>query len=122
MTEPRSWVTVGSAPRVVKIQALVFHDAAGRIQHTHHAITLEGAEARSYDAMLEDATTHAREMGVDLGRLKVLHVTAPFDLNVAHKVDVKKGMLVPVQAPRPGQARKRATQPARRPARQAKRR
>ena len=122
MTEPRSWVTVGGAPRVVKIQALVFHDGAGRIQHMHHAITLEGAEARSYDAMLEDATTHAREMGVDLGRLKVLHVTAPFDLNVAHKVDVKKGMLVPVQAPRPGQARKRATRPARRPARQAKRR
>ena len=122
MSEPRSWVTVGSAPRVVRIQALAFHDAAGQIQHMHHAITLEGAEARSYDAMLEDATTHAREMGVDLRRLKVLHVTTPFDPRVPHKVDVKKGVLVAVKAPSPGEARKRAARPARRPARQAKRR
>jgi hypothetical protein len=122
MTEPRSWVTVGSAPRVVRIQALAFHDAAGQIQHMHHAITLEGAEPRSYDAMLEDATTHAREMGVDLERLKVLHVKTPFDLNVAHTVDVKKGVLIPVKTPRLGEAPPRAARPARRPARQAKRR
>jgi len=122
MSEVRSWVTVGNAPRVVKIQALAFHDARGQIQHMHHAITLEGAEPRSYDAMLEDATTHARDMGVDLRRLKVLHVTTPFDLNAPHKVDVKKGVLVAVKTPRPGEAPQRAARPARRPARRPKRR
>lgn len=122
MTEPRSWVTVGSAPRVVRIQALAFHDAAGQIHHMHHAITLEGAEARSYDAMLEDASTHAREMGVDLRRLKVLHVKTPFDLSVPHKVDVKKGVLVAVTAPAPGERAKRAPRTTRRPARKATRR
>ena len=122
MSEPQSWVTVGSAPRVIRMQVLAFHDAAGQIQHMHHAITLEGAEARSYDAMLEDARTHARDMGVDLRRLKVLHVTTPFDLSVAHKVDVKKGVLLPVKTPRPGAAPQRAARPARRPAGTAKRR
>ena len=103
----RGFVTAGSAPRVVRIQALAFHDRAGRIRHMHHAITLEGAEPRSYDAMLEDAKTQAREMGVDLARLKVLHVTAPFDLGAQHKVDVKKGLLVEVRVPRPGERRSR---------------
>src|SRR5687768_9486685 len=99
MTE-RSFVTAGSAPRVVRIQALAFHDGAGRIQHMHHTITLEGATPRSYESMLEDATTQALELGVDLKRLKVLHITTPFNLGAPHKVDVKKGVLVEVQPPR----------------------
>lgn len=108
MTE-RGFVTAGSAPRVARIQALAFHDRSGRIRHMHHAITLEGAEPRSYDAMLEDAKTQARQMGVDLTRLSVLHVTAPFDLGAQHKVDVKKGALVELPPTRPGERRSRAT-------------
>jgi hypothetical protein len=122
MTE-RGFVSTGSAPRVTRIQALAFHDGAGRIHHMHHAITLEGAQPRSYEAMLEDARTQAREMGVDLARLKVLHVTAPFDPGAQHKVDVKKGMLVEVQPARPGEGRPRAAAPRiRRSPRPARRR
>ena len=110
----RGFVTAGTAPRVVRIQALAFHDRSGEIRHMHHVITLEGAEPRSYEAMLEDATTHARELGVDLARLRVLHVTAPFDLGAQHKVDVKKGVLVPVPSMRPGERPPgRAARPAR---------
>lgn len=96
----RSFVIAGSAPRIARIQALAFHDAAGRIRHMHHAITLEGAEPRSYDAILEDARAQARQLRVDLARLRVLHVTAPFNLGAQHRVDVKKGVLVEVPARR----------------------
>ena len=119
----RGFVTAGSAPRVTRIQALAFHDGAGRIRHMHHAITLEGAETRSYETMLEDATTQAREIGIDLARLKVLHVTAPFDLGAQHTVDVKKGVLVEVPSAPPGEGKPRAAvRRARRTARPAKRR
>ena len=105
----RSFVTAGSAPRVVRIQALAFHDRSGRIQHMHHAITLEGAEPRSYEALLEDATTQARQIGIDLAQLKVLHVTAPYDLGAQHQVDVKKGVLIELPSERPAERRSRRT-------------
>ena len=108
----RGFVTVGSAPRVVRIQALAFHDRSGRIQHMHHAITLEGAEPRSYAAMLEDATSQALQLGIDLARLQVLHITAPFDLSAHHKVDVKKGALVESPPNPPGGRPPRRTAPA----------
>lgn len=119
----RSFVTAGNAPRITRIQALAFHDSAGRIRHMHHAITLEGAEPRSYDSMLEDARIQAREIGVDLARLRVLHVTAPFNLGVPHKVDVKKGVLVEIEPPHLRERRSgSAARPARGTARSAKRR
>ena len=122
MTE-RGFVTAGSAPRVARIQALAFHDRSGRIRHMHHAITLEGAEPRSYDALLEDARTQAREIGVDLARLRVLHVTAPFNLGAQHKVDVKKGVLVELPPALPGERRSRGTaRPSRGTSRPARRR
>ena len=118
----RGFVIAGNAPRVSRIQALAFHDGAGRIRHMHHAITLEGAEPRSYEAMLEDARIQAREMGVDLARLKVLHVTTPFDLGAQHKVDVKKGVLVEVPPARPGEGPPRAATRRTRPAPRATKR
>jgi hypothetical protein len=105
----RGFVTAGTAPRVVRIQALAFHDRSGEIRHMHHVITLEGAEPRSYEAMLEDAQSQARQIGVDLARLKVLHVTAPFDLSAQHKVDVKKGVLVALPSTRLGERQPRRT-------------
>jgi hypothetical protein len=121
MTE-HSFVIAGSAPRVARIQALAFYDRSGRIQHMHHAITLEGAEPRSYEALLEDARTQGRAMGIHLAQLKVLHVTAPYDLGAQHKVDVKKGALVELPSERPGERRSRAARPTRATRRPARRR
>ena len=42
MTSPM-FTSTGEAPRVVRIEALAFHDAAGRIHHMHHHVVLEGA-------------------------------------------------------------------------------
>jgi len=53
MTSPL-FVTTGQPPRIERVEALAFHDAAGRIRHMHHYIVLEGAEPRPYPAMLDE--------------------------------------------------------------------
>src|SRR5215510_12754610 len=92
-------VTAGDPPRIKRVEALAFHDASGRIRHMHHAVVLEGAEPRPYQAMLDEVMAQALALGNDLSRLRVLHVRAPFNLAAHHKVDVKKGVLVEVRPP-----------------------
>lgn len=99
MTAP-PFAATGTAPRIQRIEALAFHDAAGRIRHMHHFILLEGAQPRPYQAMLDEVTTQVLALGTDLSRLKVLHVTTPFDVGAQHRVDVKKGVLVELPAPK----------------------
>lgn len=100
------FATTGRAPRIERIEALAFHDAAGRIRHMHHAIVLEGAQPRSYEALVEDAKAQAKTLGVTLGGLRILHVQAPFSLAAQHRVDVKKGVLVEMKPPtRPRRSR-----------------
>lgn len=98
MTAPL-FAATGNPPRIQRIEALAFHDATGRIRHMHHFILLEGAEPRSYHAILDEVTTQVLALGIDLSKLKVLHVTAPFNVGVQQRVDVKKGVLVELQPP-----------------------
>jgi hypothetical protein len=92
-------VTVGPAPRVARVEAIAFHDAAGRIRHMHHWIVFEGAVPRRYEQMLEQARVEARNLGTDVSRLRELRVTRPFNPNVPHQVDVKRGVLVELKPP-----------------------
>jgi hypothetical protein len=98
MTEPM-FTSTGEAPRIVRVEALAFHDSSGRILHMHHHVVLEGAAPRSIQDMLEEVKGHARELGNDVSRLRVLHIKEPFNYSARHRVDVKKGVLVELQAP-----------------------
>lgn len=98
MTEPK-FTSTGETPRIVRVEALAFHDSSGRILHMHHHVVLEGAAPRSIQDMLEEVRGHARELGNDVSRLRVLHIQEPFDYSARHRVDVKKGVLVELKAP-----------------------
>jgi len=98
MTSPM-FTSTGEAPRVVRIEALAFHDAAGRIHHMHHHVVLEGAEPRSLADMLEEVKAQALALNNDVSKLRVLHIREPFNVSARHRVDVKKGVLVELKAP-----------------------
>jgi hypothetical protein len=93
------FTSTGDAPRVVRVEALAFHDSAGRIHHMHHHVVLEGAAPRSLQDMLEEVRAHALSRNKDVSRLRVLHVRQPFNFSARHRVDVKKGVLVELTAP-----------------------
>jgi len=94
-----NFTSTGDAPRVVRIEALAFHDAAGNIRHMHHHVVLEGAAPRSILDMLDDVKAHALALDNDVSKLRVLHVREPFNFSARHRVDVKKGVLVELSAP-----------------------
>jgi hypothetical protein len=98
MTIPM-FTSTGEAPRIVRVEALAFHDAAGRIRHMHHHVVLEGAEPRSISDMLEEVKAQALAFNNDVGKLRVLHVKEPFNFSARHRVDVKKGVLVELKEP-----------------------
>jgi hypothetical protein len=98
MTEPK-FTSTGETPRIVRVEALAFHDSSGNILHMHHHVVLEGATPRSIQDMLEEVKGHARELGNDVSRLRVLHIKEPFNYSARHSVDVKKGVLVELKAP-----------------------
>jgi len=83
----------------VRVEALAFHDATGKIRHMHHHVVLEGAEPRSIHDMLEEVKAHALALDNDVSKLRVLHVKEPFNFSARHRVDVKKGVLVELKAP-----------------------
>jgi hypothetical protein len=117
---PPMFTSTGDAPRVMRIEALAFHDTTGRIHHMHHHVVLEGAPPRSLQDMLGEVKAHALSLDNDVSRLRVLHVREPFNFSARHRVDVKKGVLVELKAP--GHALKVAKKkPAKRkPAKKAK--
>lgn len=78
------FVTTGQLPRIERVEALAFYDVAGRIRHMHHYIVLEGTEPRPYQSMLDDVMVQALALGNNLSKLRVLHVTAPFNLTGQH--------------------------------------
>lgn len=98
MKEPM-FTSTGEAPRVMRVEALAFHDPSGRILHMHHHVVLEGAAPRAIHDMLEDVKQHARELGNDVSRLRVLHIKEPFNFSALHRVDVQRGILVELKAP-----------------------
>ena len=98
MTIP-NFTSTGDAPRVVRIEALAFHDAAGNIRHMHHHVVLEGAAPRSIHDMLDDVKAQALALNNDVSQLKVLHIQEPFNFSARHRVDVKKGVLVELREP-----------------------
>jgi hypothetical protein len=126
MTEPM-FTSTGEAPRIVRVEALAFHDSSGRILHMHHHVVLEGAAPRSIQDMLEEVKGHAHELDNDVSRLRVLHIKEPFDYSARHRVDVKKGVLVELKAPglsprKPAKKKPARKKPARRkPAKKKKR-
>ena len=71
------FTSTGDAPRVVRIEALAFHDANGRIHHMHHHVVLEGAAPRSLQDMLEEVKAHALSLNKDVSRLRVLTSASP---------------------------------------------
>jgi hypothetical protein len=93
------FTSTGDAPRVVRIEALAFHDATGRIHHMHHHVVLEGAAPRSLQDMLEEVKAHALSLNNDVSRLHVLHIRESFNFSARHRVDVKKGVLVELKTP-----------------------
>ena len=93
------FTSTGDAPRVVRIEALAFHDASGRIHHMHHHVVLEGAAPRSLQDMLEEVKAHALSLNKDVSRLRVLHIREPFNFSARHRVDMKKGVLVELKTP-----------------------
>jgi hypothetical protein len=97
--ESQLFVTTGQPPRIERVEALAFHDADGHIRHMHHYIVLEGAEPRPYQAMLDEVMAQAHALGNDLRKLRVLHVTEPFNLAGQYKVDVEEGVLVELRPP-----------------------
>lgn len=99
MTIP-PFVATGEPPRMEKVEAFAFHDASGRIRHMHHYIVLDGAEPRAYEAILDELKPQAFALGIDLGKLRVLHIRTPFNLAARHKVDVKRGVLVELRPPK----------------------
>src|SRR4030095_13770787 len=98
MTIPQ-FTSTGDTPRVVRIEALAFHDAAGNIRHMHHHVVLEGAEPRSIQDMLEEVKAQALALNNDVSNLRVLHIKEPFNFSARHRVDVKKGVLVELREP-----------------------
>jgi hypothetical protein len=98
MTIP-NFTSTGEVPRIVRVEALAFHDSTGRIRHMHHHVVLEGAEPRSLNDMLEEVKAHALALDNDVSKLRVLHVSEPFNFAARHRVDVKKGVLVELTAP-----------------------
>jgi hypothetical protein len=93
------FTSTGETPRIARVEALAFHDSSGRILHMHHHVVLEGAAPRSIQDMLEEVKGHARELGNDVSKLRVLHIREPFNYSAQHRVDVKKGVLVELKAP-----------------------
>ena len=93
------FTSTGEEPRVVRVEALAFHDAAGRIRHMHHHVVLEGAAPRSIQDMLEEVKAHALAFNNDVRKLRVLHIKEPFNFSARHRVDVKKGVLVELREP-----------------------
>jgi hypothetical protein len=98
MTIP-NFTSTGDAPRIVRIEALAFHDAAGNIRHMHHHVVLEGAAPRSIHDMLEEVQSQALALNNDVRKLRVLHIKEPFNFSARHRVDVKKGVLVEIREP-----------------------
>src|SRR5262245_34802808 len=92
MTYPL-FATTGHPPRIERVEALAFHDSAGRIRHMHHYIVLDGAEPRPYQSMVDEGMAQTLALGHDVRKLRVLHVRTPFNLAAQHRVDVKKGCL-----------------------------
>lgn len=115
MTEPM-FTSTGETPRIVRVEALAFHDSSGRIVHMHHHVVLEGAAPRSIQDMLEEVKGHARELGNDVSRLRVLHIQEPFNYSARHRVDMKKGVLVELKAPVPSLAKPARKKPTKKPA------
>lgn len=114
------FTSTGDAPRVVRIEALAFHDATGRIHHMHHHVVLEGAAPRSLQDMLEEVKAHALSLNKDVSRLRVLHIREPFNFSARHRVDMKKGVLVELKTPtHPVKAAKK-TPTKKKPAKKAK--
>lgn len=94
-----NFTSTGETPRVVRVEALAFHDATGRIRHMHHHVVLEGAAPRSLQDMLEEVKAHALSFNNDVSKLRVLHIKEPFNFSARHRVDVKKGVLVELGEP-----------------------
>jgi len=121
MNQPM-FTSTGDAPRVVRIEAIAFHDATGRIHHMHHHVVLEGAALRSLQDMLEEVKAHALALNNDVSRLRVLHVREPFNVSARHRVDVKKGVLVEVKAPTHSLSAAKKKPAKKKPAKKAKKR
>jgi len=113
----QNFTSTGDAPRVVRIEALAFHDAAGNIRHMHHHVVLEGAAPRSIHDMLDDVKAQALALNNDVSELQVLHIQEPFNFSARHRVDVKKGVLVELREP--VRLKKASAAPAKRKAKKA---
>jgi hypothetical protein len=64
--------------------------------------------------MVDEGKSHALALGTDVSKLRVLHVTTPFNLSAQHRVDVKKGILVELRSPARALGRRAASRGKRR--------
>lgn len=84
--------------RVRSIKCCVLFDPAdGTIRHTHRIVTMEGAD-ETPEPMIEERTRLlAREFGIEVDRLQLLHVDSQgIESNKHYKVDPRNRRLVAV--------------------------
>ncbi|MGZ6347705.1 MAG: hypothetical protein ACXWNC_09100 [Anaerolineales bacterium] len=106
--ESQPFVSVNQKIKINKFEALAFHDSTGCIRHMHYYIVMEGAEPRPYETIVEEVKDHALKLGNDISKMRVLHITEPFNTAAQYKVDIKKGVLVEIK-PSPKKLKTHAT-------------
>ena len=107
---PQMVQTVGRAPALQAVDAVVFYDPqTGQVAHTHHVLTFEGAERRNPEEQVQSALEAAQRLGRDVENLKILHVPEFRPVAPSYRVDLE--MLVLVEKP------EEARPPKRKPAR-----
>jgi hypothetical protein len=99
MAADAGYTSTGVAPKIAAIHAVALYDAKGRIHHMHHVVMLEGGNRVDAETASRDAMTHAERMGRDVRKLKALYVTSLPNPQAMHRVDVKKQVLVELDAP-----------------------
>jgi hypothetical protein len=55
---------------------VLFDPADGAIHHVHHVVTIDGADEISDSALEKRTRGLAQELGIEVGRLELLHVDA----------------------------------------------
>jgi len=91
--------TGGTQVRSVKC-CVLFDPSDGAIHHVHRVVTMEGAD-ETPEQLIEKRTLQlAKELGVEVAQLQLLHVDAhSIEPNQQYVVDLSKRCLVAVERP-----------------------
>ena len=89
----------GEAPKLKSIYAVSLYDPkTGTIRHLHRVLSLEGSSPLDPQQIEKNAIANAEKLGHDVTKLKVLHSPDLQDISGHYRVDVKKTLLVKIDA------------------------